>query len=68
MEKVWCGSKGKTMKGANTVFVQDNQSNAILYTRADILRSEEAQEVKKLQNPFNVSWLSGKSVEIIWTA
>jgi transposase len=47
MEQVWCGAKGKTMKGANTVFVQDSQSNAILYTRADILRKEEAEEVKK---------------------
>jgi hypothetical protein len=48
MEKVWCGARGKTMKGANTVFVQDSQSNVILYTRADILRNEEADEVKKL--------------------
>ena len=47
MEKVWCGAKGKTMKGANTVFAQDSQSNAIIYTRADILRKEEANEVKK---------------------
>jgi transposase len=47
MEKVWCGARGKTMKGANTVFVQDSQSNTILYTRADILRNEEADEIKK---------------------
>jgi hypothetical protein len=47
MEKVWCGARGKTMKGANTVFVQDAQSNVILYTRADILRNEEADEIKK---------------------
>ena len=47
MEKVWCGARGKTMKGANTVFIQDSQSNTILYTRADILRHEEADEVKK---------------------
>ena len=47
MEKIWCGARGKTMKAANTVFAQDSQSNAILYTRADILRSEESQEVKK---------------------
>ncbi len=47
MEKVWCGARGKTMKGANTVFVQDSQSNTILYTRADILRNEEANEIKK---------------------
>ena len=47
MEKVWCGARGKTMKGANTVFAQDSQSNTILYTRADILRNEEADEVRK---------------------
>jgi len=50
MEKVWCGARGKTMKGANSVFVQDSQSNTILYTRADILRNEEADEVKKFVN------------------
>ena len=47
MEKIWCGARGKIMKGANTVFIQDSQSNAILYTRADILRNEEANEIKK---------------------
>jgi transposase len=47
MENIWCGSKGKTMKGANTIIASDSQSNAILYTRADILRREEAEEVKK---------------------
>jgi transposase len=50
MEKVWCGSKGKAMKGANTVFACDGQSNAVLYTRADILRNEESQEIKKFVN------------------
>lgn len=35
------------MKGANTIFATDGQSNAVVYTRADILRSEEAYEVKK---------------------
>ncbi len=47
MERVWCGAKGKTMKGANTVVAHDSESNAIMYTRADILRSEESQELKK---------------------
>jgi transposase len=47
MEKIWCGSRGKAMKAANTIFAQDNQSNVILYTRTDILRKEEAQEIKK---------------------
>lgn len=47
MEKVWCGSRGKSMKGANSVIAHDSSSNAIMYTRADILRSEEAEEIKK---------------------
>ena len=47
MEQVWCGAKGKTMKGANTVFASDGQSNAIIYTRADILRNEESEKVKR---------------------
>ena len=47
MEKVWCGTKNKAMKGANTVFAQDANSNLILYTRADILRKEESNEVLK---------------------
>lgn len=45
MEKVWCGARGKAMKGANTVFAQDANSNVILYTRADILRKNEAKEI-----------------------
>ena len=47
MEKVWCGAKNKTIKGADTIIAQDAQSNLILYTRADILRKEESQEVLK---------------------
>lgn len=47
MEKVWCGSRGKAIKGANTVFAQDSKSNVILYTRADILRKEESEEIKR---------------------
>lgn len=47
MEKVWCGARGKAMKGAHTIFAQDGQSNVILYTRADILRKEESEEIKR---------------------
>ncbi len=50
LENVWCGAKHQTMKGANTVLAQDSVSNLILYSRADILRSEEANEVKKFVN------------------
>jgi len=56
MEKVWCGARGKTMKGANTIFAQDSISKTIIYTRTDILRSEEADEVKK----FVAHWKSIK--------
>lgn len=46
MEKVWVGAKHQVMKGANTLFAQDSQSNAIIYTKADILRRDEAKEIK----------------------
>ena len=45
MEKVWCGARGKAMKGANTLLAQDANSNAILYTQADILRKDEANAI-----------------------
>ena len=47
MEKVWCGARGKTLKGANTLLAQDGTSNIVLYTKADILRKNETQEIKK---------------------
>ena len=47
MEKVWCGARGKALRGANTIFAQDSKSNVILYTRADILRKEESEEIKR---------------------
>lgn len=45
MEKVWCGARSKAIKGANTLFAQDSDSNAIIYTRADILRKNETKEI-----------------------
>ena len=47
LEKVWCGARGKTMKGATCVIAHDSGSNAVMYTRTDILRSEEGDEIKK---------------------
>jgi len=47
MEKVWCGSRGKTLKGANVLLAQDGNSDVVLYTKADVLRKNEAQEIKK---------------------
>jgi len=46
MEKVWCGARGKALKGANTLLAQDTSSNAILYTHADILRKDEAGAIQ----------------------
>ena len=46
MEKVWCGARGKAMKGANTLLAQDASSNTILYTQADILRKDEATAIQ----------------------
>jgi transposase len=50
MEKIWCGARGKALKGATSIIAQDAKNNTILYTRADILRREEAQEIKKFVN------------------
>jgi hypothetical protein len=46
MEKVWVGAKHQVMKGANTLFAQDSRSNVILYTKADVLRADETQEIQ----------------------
>ena len=45
MEKVWCGSRNKALKGANTFFAQDAETNAILYANADVLRRDGANEI-----------------------
>jgi len=58
MERVWCGSRGKSIKGANTFFAQDGESDALLYSRADIKRAESSEEVKK----FVDYWLDLKGV------
>ena len=58
MERVWCGSRGKAMKGANTIFAQDGTSDSLLYSRADIKRSKSSEEIKK----FVDYWLSVKGI------
>ena len=47
MEKVWCGARGKTLKGANTFFAQDGGSDLLLYANSDIKRKESSKEIKK---------------------
>jgi hypothetical protein len=58
MEKVWCGARGKSMKGANTFFAQDGDSDAVLYANSDIKRSESSEEIKE----FIDYWVGVKGV------
>lgn len=45
LEKHWAGARGKRMKGALTLFAQDAMSKLMLYTPADIRRSESDGQV-----------------------
>jgi len=58
MEKVWCGARGKSLKGANTFFAQDGRNDLLLYTRADIKRSESSEEIRNFVN----YWVSIKGI------
>ena len=45
LEKHWAGARGKTMKGALTLFAQDAETKLILYTAADIQRDEANDQI-----------------------
>ena len=45
LEKHWAGARNKAMKGALTLFAQDADSKLIVYTAADIHRSEADGQV-----------------------
>ncbi len=45
LEQHWAGARNKRMKGALTLFAQDGESKLILYTDADIKRSESDGQV-----------------------
>ncbi|MCP4630965.1 MAG: transposase [bacterium] len=45
LEEHWAGARGKTMKGALTLFAQDADSKLILYTAADVKREESDDQV-----------------------
>lgn len=45
LDKNWVGTRGKGIKSALTVFAQDSTSKLILYTQADIRRSEADEQV-----------------------
>ncbi len=58
MEKVWCGSRNKTMKGANTFFAQAGDKKTLLYSRADIKRKESSEEIQR----FIDFWIDVKGI------
>lgn len=45
LEEHWAGARNKVMKGALTLFAQDGESKLLLYTGADIRRSETDDQV-----------------------
>ncbi|GBE31338.1 transposase DDE domain protein [bacterium BMS3Bbin05] len=45
LEEHWAGARNKRMKGALTLFAQDGESKLILYTDADIRRSDSDDQV-----------------------
>jgi transposase len=45
LEEHWAGARGRTMKGALTLFGQDAESKLLLYAAADIRRSESNDQV-----------------------
>ncbi len=47
LEEHWAGARNKRMKGALALFAQDSESKLILYTDADIKRSESDEQVLK---------------------
>jgi hypothetical protein len=56
LEKHWAGARGKRMKGALTLFAQDSQSKLILYTDADIRRSESDDQVLEFLSFWKTNW------------
>jgi len=45
LEKHWAGARNKTMKGALTMIAQDAESKLMLYTKADIRKTEADDQV-----------------------
>lgn len=58
MEKIWCGSRNKTMRGANTFFAQAGERKTLLYANAGIRRREASLEIQR----FIAFWLELKGV------
>lgn len=80
MEQVWCGAKHQVLKGANTIFAQDSESNVnmpgkISYNGKNfVLRIRKRahtpilMKIQKLSQEFYIPWLENRKLKIIWTA
>ncbi len=53
LEKHWAGARGKVMKGALCLFAQDATSKLMLYTAADIQRTEADDQVLSFLSFWN---------------
>lgn len=65
LEKQWVGARGKGMKGALTLFAQDADSKLLLYTPADIRRSEADDQVTQFIAFWSKVW-RGASPKLVF--
>lgn len=56
LEEHWAGARGKVMKGALTLFAQNAESKLMLYTTADIQRSESDDQVLEFLSYWKRVW------------
>jgi hypothetical protein len=56
LEEHWVGTRGKAMKGALTLFAQDAETKLLLYTMADIQRSESDDQVLEFLSYWKRVW------------
>jgi transposase len=56
LEDHWAGARGRRMKGALTLLAQDSGSKLLLYTAADILRSEAGDQVIEFLSFWRKVW------------
>jgi hypothetical protein len=56
LERHWAGARGKVMKGALTLFAQDAQTKLLLYTQADIQRTESDEQILAFMDFWTKVW------------
>ena len=56
LDSHWAGARGKRMKGALTLFAQDTQTKLLLYTQADIQRTETDDQILAFMDFWPKVW------------